>query len=362
VDLGRLDLAEASAERAVALDPRDARHHEALARARYRAGDMRGAAAAYRRAVDLDPRAEEANLRLGNGFLQRSAETPWLGEDAPAFAAAVAALDAGDLSEATRRFERLCRDGPEVFKYRLGLGLVRVAIRRGNEVRFGGDASATYALVPAPPFERVAEVVRGYEGLPERDRHAVRVAVLPARPWWDSLVAAGATHEVFPVAESLTDAPSRGDLRDQTTFDGRAYEHLRGVGGLSAATGVEKLREASGFGFHTFAHEFAHQVHAWGLPPALRTEVEALYARARGEGRCLDWYAASNVEEYFAQGYEAFVSHAKRGCLKDTERHTRAELASRDPDLHRFLATHLDLGHEGGDALAPLREALAAPR
>jgi cytochrome c-type biogenesis protein CcmH/NrfG len=361
LDLGDLERARDAAARGAALAPADARVQEALARVRYRSGDMAGARDAYRRAAALDGRAEESNLRLGNGFDDRSDGSPWRdGAERAAFEAAVRALDGGALDEAGRRFENLCRIRPDAFKYRLGLGLARVAIRRRAEARFGGDAAAVYALLPAPAFDRVGEVVKGFGALAPADRPPVLVAVLPARRYWDRLVAAGATHEVFGVAEDLTDAPSRAGLRDRRTFDGRHYQHLRGVGGLAAATGVEKLREAAAFGFHTFAHEFAHQVHDAGFSEEQRAEVERLYARALAEGRCLDWYAASNVYEYFAQGYEAFVSLAKRGCLKDTERHTRDELEARDPALAAFLREHLDLSHETPEALAAFRAACAA--
>ena len=71
---------------------------------------------------------------------------------------------------------------------------------------------------------------------------------------------------------------------------------------------------------------------------------------------------SQNEDEYFAQGYEALVSHAKRGCLKETERNARARLAAVDPDLLAFLLGHLDLSHETPDALAPFRAALPRER
>ena len=79
-------------------------------------------------------------------------------------------------------------------------------------------------------------------------------------------------------------------------------------------------------------------------------------ADARTSGCCLDWYAATSLDEYFAQGYEAYVSHAKRGCLKETHRHTREELARRDPGLFVFLETHLDVSYESTQAMAAFWE------
>jgi hypothetical protein len=65
--------------------------------------------------------------------------------------------------------------------------------------------------------------------------------------------------------------------------------------------------------------------------------IRHLYEKARREGRMLDYYAAANEYEYFAQGYEAFVSERKRPSAGVTARHTRSELAGRDPELYRFL-------------------------
>jgi hypothetical protein len=62
-----------------------------------------------------------------------------------------------------------------------------------------------------------------------------------------------------------------------------------------------------------------------------------MYERARREGLTLDFYAAANEYEYFAQGYEAFVSQQKRPSAGITARHTNQELLTRDPELHAFL-------------------------
>jgi hypothetical protein len=51
----------------------------------------------------------------------------------------------------------------------------------------------------------------------------------------------------------------------------------------------------------------------------------------------LDNYAEANEHEYFAQGYEAFISERKRPSAGITGRHTNQELLRRDPDLYRFL-------------------------
>lgn len=361
VELRRYDLAIAAAERAVALAPSDPRCNEALAAAAYRAGRMDWAEKAYLRVTELDPLAEEANLRLGNGFGPRSDDKPWrTGPDATGFGDATHCWDAGDLDGAGRCFLALAQARPEVYKYRLGLGIVRLSIRRRNEARLGGDGPALFMKLPAPELAGLEKVVQGYAALTPLERHVVRVATAPARALFPAILASAAVHDVLPLEADVTDAPSRRDLTGKRTFDGRWYEHLRAVAGAHGATGAEKLREGADFGFNTFAHEFGHQVHRMGFDTTKQREVDALYAAAVKSGACLDWYSASNVDEYFAQGYEAFLSPVKRGCLPETARHTRAELARKDPPLYAFLAATLDLSHESPAVFAQI-EAAAGP-
>src|SRR5262249_14960725 len=148
VELRRYDLAVAAAERAVALRPDDARCTESLAASLFRARRMDECRATYFRAVALDPRAEEANLRLGNGFGDdmpaavdaKSGEVhhAWEeGEDAPAFRDALAAWDRGDLDDVQARFLDLLEKQPRNYKFRLGLGLARLSIRRRGEAWLG---------------------------------------------------------------------------------------------------------------------------------------------------------------------------------------------------------------------------------
>ncbi|MFO0932202.1 MAG: hypothetical protein U1E39_05780 [Planctomycetota bacterium] len=355
VELRRYDLASEAGLRATALRPDDPRCAEAYASALFRSGRIDACRREYQRAVALDPRTEDATMRLGNGFGPDVRGKPWLdGEDRPRFEAALAAWDRGDLDDAMRRFLDLAAARPLVHKYRLGLGLTRVSIRRRNEAFLGGDAPALYARLPAPAVEGVEAVVLGYARLRPAEQHVVRVAVAPSRRWLPALRAAGASHEVVPLAAELTDAPSRRGLEGKASFDGRWYAHLRGVGGPDGATGEEKLREAAEFGFNTFAHEWGHQLHRHGLPAEQQARVGELYRAAVASNACLDYYAASNEDEYFAQGYEAFVSVLKRGCLPETARHTRRELARRDPALHDFLLGVLDTSHESRDVEAEL--------
>jgi len=138
------------------------------------------------------------------------------------------------------------------------------------------------------------------------------------------------------------------ELRDRTTFDGRYYASIRGVGGRIALSGIEYLDEASRGGFNAIAHEFAHQVHETAMSVEDQNAIRRLYATAVREGRALDYYAAANEFEYFATGYEAFVSGFKRPGATLTARHTRDELRARDPGLFSLLAKMADKSAQAG--------------
>lgn len=359
IDLGRYKPALAAARRGVQVAPDDVLVAEAYARAAFRVGDMPEAGRAYRRATELDPLTEEGNLRLGSGFGPLTDGRPWTyAEFRKRFAAGVTAWEDGRLTEATVLFRELVAAKPDNFKFRLGLGLVRRATRRYHELAFGGSVGDAYLKLPSYDAPELARYILNWKDLPEWAKDVVRISVAPAHKWLDELVKHNGTHEILRLTDTLDDAPTRRSLRTVQTFDGRWYAHIRGVGGAAAATGIEKLKGATEFSFNTFAHEFAHQLLRQAFPRRHLVRVNQLYVKARNEGRCLDYYAASNVDEYFAQGYEALVSLRKRGCLRDTARHTRAELIERDPALFKFLIEVLDLSHETPDAMRPFQSAL----
>ena len=124
----------------------------------------------------------------------------------------------------------------------------------------------------------------------------------------------------------------------EKTFDGRYYASIRGVGGRITVSGIEYIEIAARGGFHTIAHEFAHQVHMMALSREDAREVRKLYERARRRtGSALDYYAAANEYEYFAQGYEAFISNRKRPVGGRHRAAYEQGVFARDPELHRFF-------------------------
>ncbi len=330
---GRSEAAWHAAAAALRLAPDDADVVATAADAAYRSGRLPRARRLYAAVVRLDPSHEVANLRLGNGFSPRGGRLAFgPGNQRARFDEGADAWRRGDLARARVLFADLVRDEPDNVRYRHAYGLV---LREGRRVANRCDEPVAIASrEEPPPVPGEGDLVPGFSRLPAWQQAVVRRAIAPMGAHLPALVAAGARHEILSLASSLVDAEERAHLVGQTTPDGRWYAHLRGVGGLHAATGEELLRAAAQHEFDTFAHEFAHQILTHALPAERRGEVNALYRSALEAGACLDDYAASNVDEYFAQGYEAFVSEWKRPGVRHTASHTRAELARRDPALY----------------------------
>lgn len=123
------ELAEASFENALEVDPGSAEAVYQTARAAARRGDGEAEITRLRRAIELDGRMVAAHCDLG-----------W------------ALLDRGDLDGARAQFTLLARDLPEVMVGELGLGLV--AMERGDAATAVEHLTAARALAPENTYVR----------------------------------------------------------------------------------------------------------------------------------------------------------------------------------------------------------------
>ena len=298
------------------------------------------AAMAYKLVIDRDPAHAEAHLRLGSGLLG-----PTEVVIPTELRLAVAALVAEERERAIELLQRVLQRQPDhpIAHRLLGESLFADRTARSMAMRDSAYRALAEAL-PQPVVQGlpIAEFVDGYRRLAAPRRRIVERTAALFRRYLPKLVAVGGRHDLLHELERTTDANARRSLRGRRTFDGRVWDDVRGVGGLHAATGIEALDEAATFGFDTFAHEVAHQVHFFAFSPLQRARIRALYRRAMAEQLCLDYYAASNEAEYFGQGVEAFVSLAKRPGGETTHGHTRFELKRLDPELHDFIAESVD--------------------
>ncbi|MEN8148980.1 MAG: tetratricopeptide repeat protein [Planctomycetota bacterium] len=348
---------------------------------RFRTKDMGAAVRLIRRILELNPRAIEAHIRLARGFIEpgrpywkppevplayatavysavrkyraldldgaeaafRTLDGPESPDARPAFHLGLIALRRGKVRIAIAHLWRALDREPENFLVRNALGVAYRNRIRAQRAEHGGGPGGVdrlrplIASLPAPAVKDIDRFVRGYRRLLPEERRVVLRAVAPLASFLPVLIRTGIRHDVLGFEEGMCDAKERQWIRDRRTLDGRWYGALRGVGGRHAATGIEAIREAGAFDYDTFAHEFAHQVHRFALSAEQKRVIEHLYSLAKKDDLCLDYYAASNHMEYFAQGYEAFVSVVKSPFHHSLRRHTRAELADRDPGLYEFI-------------------------
>ena len=350
---GRYEDALHRAERALFLIERPSAgllsaHGSALFRMRRHAE----AAAAYRRALSVDPLVAEASLKLGSGLAEPGEAAPL-----PGIEQLVTFLERREYTPALALLEKNLAERPDhpVALRLLGEALLDQKLQ-GAWFQHDPDAPPLLWELPAARVDTATlqAFFPDYQGLsPGRQKIVLRAAGL----FWPDLVRVGklgGTHDIVASQARTTDSPRRESLRGRLTFDGRLWDDVRGVGGLNAATGIEALDGPAAFCFDTMAHEVAHQVHLFGFDHLERSRIKRLYEAAMREGRALDYYAASNETEYFAQGVEAFVALGKRPGRQVTHGHTRFELFRRDPDLYRFVASKL--------AYDPLRDLPEAAR
>lgn len=233
----------------------------------------------------------------------------------------------------------------------LSASLKRKLTKENVESKSWGDKVAALAV---PEIPDVSRFIIGFESLPEDYRRVIILSIEPFKRFLPILIRNGATHYILPLHESLINKEEFKGLSSERVFDGRLYADLRGIGGKEAVTGIELLGSLQFGTFNTFAHEFAHQVHFLALEDEDRRVIDDLYRTAVEKGSALDYYAASNPAEYFAQGYEAFITAFKRSDQRLTAGHTRDELARKDPDLFEFILD-LSVGRRKADEPYPKR-------
>lgn len=185
-----------------------------------------------------------------------------------------------------------------------------------------------------PPYFR--DIFINYDECDHDLQKIIGLTVAPLSNYMKPLKIAGATVYFMNIHRFIWENPYMEGLKGQRTFDLRLWDDIKGVGGYhnnsnkAQQTGVKYLR------FNVAGHEFAHLVQQI-LTPVQRNTLRRLYLKAKEERKTLDWYADMNDWEYFAVGYEAFVSEEKLPGQADVYAHTREELLKKDPDLYHFI-------------------------
>lgn len=278
-------------------------------------GRYQEAASLYRKVSLLDPKSIRALLGIG-----------------------ACELSLGNYERVMEVAERALAIDSDSALAHLQLSLAHSGIHEKSRIDVGAtDWRQLYETQNAKLPESLKEVFVSYNNLSKAQQKVIEQAVLPFAQYLGELKRKGAKHYLLALDKKLSEVNGYESLDNRMTFDGRFYASVRGVGGLVTVSGIEYLDVAMRGGFNTVAHEFAHQVHTSILSSEINDRIKKLYQQAVKDSKVLDYYAASNEWEYFAQGYEAYISEFKRPSAGVTARHTRAELKELDPDLYDLL-------------------------
>ncbi len=163
------------------------------------------------------------------------------------------------------------------------------------------------------------------------------------------MVAHAARVAVMGKNQVTTDIPEHADLN--TAFPGTDWNtRARGLGGTVARPATSCAEENvlclagdAYVGENILVHEFAHGMLGLGIVFAdktFRSRLESAYASAMAAGLWKDTYAATNYDEYWAEGVqdwfdanlEANPANGIHGAID-----TRAELENYDPSLYTLV-------------------------
>lgn len=342
VGLGKLKEAALAAEKAQEWGPEKGDVYSLLGYIYFRKGEVTKSKKAFKKSLELDPDQPPSHAYLGQG-LGESNNNDKLKKEALHWKKLQEALKLhgqGQYKKALSLYKGLLKVYP---------GNVTLHFLSGEALKMWGLARhriqyypsfqklAGYFFSPAVDEKIYSQFFKNYSRLSSQERRVLAYSAAPFGKYLPTLIRRNNYHYILPMERRISEIPGMAYLHQSYARDGRRKGDVRGISALNTVTGQEAIQKAGIFEFNTLAHELAHQVHISTLSRSQKRAIRGLYQRALKEKRCLDYYAATNDREYFAQGYEAFISRYKRTGLGLTSRHTREELRRRDPELYDFL-------------------------
>jgi hypothetical protein len=145
---------------------------------------------------------------------------------------------------------------------------------------------------------------------------------------------------VMAPTEMTTDVPEQRKMTPKDYWDKRA----RGLGGRITSCGEENLLNLKGDRYRNeniLIHEFSHAIHRFGigsLDKKFDSRLRETYKAAIDQSLWKDTYAASNHEEYWAEGVQSYFdcnNPPNRGVHNDVN--TREKLKDYDPRLFELI-------------------------
>jgi alpha-glucosidase len=144
---------------------------------------------------------------------------------------------------------------------------------------------------------------------------------------------------VMAPTEMTTDVPEQSHM-DSAYWDRRA----RGLGGRICSCGEENLLNLPGDRYadeNILVHEFSHTIHNYGLrhlDSSFDQRLSDIHTRSLEKGLWNDTYAATNPEEYWAEGVQAYFDcNAPPRRRVHNHVNTREELKQYDQDLFALI-------------------------
>jgi hypothetical protein len=156
----------------------------------------------------------------------------------------------------------------------------------------------------------------------------------------EALIASKVNVAVMAPSERTCDIPEHSDLKPASYWNRRA----RGLGGPTVSCGEENLLNLPGDPYdaeNVLIHEFAHAVHNQGLAkvdPDFNKKLKAAYDSALAKGLWKGTYAASDIQEYWAEGVQSWFDTNRHDDRAHNHVHTRAELKEYDVGLSALIA------------------------
>ncbi|HEX6940463.1 MAG TPA: tetratricopeptide repeat protein [Longimicrobiales bacterium] len=239
------------------------------------------------------------------------------------------------LDSAAAAFRAVLRRKPHYGPAHNGLAAV-IKQRQFTYLAAYDSLEAAIASTPTPTdpaFAAVFDDVAAYPG--DRVEKMVRAQLGPSIAYVPLLRRLHRTFTIPPLHVDLAEAMGNPALRSITTFDNRQWMDIRGIGG--GATGIEYLERGAHWERNVLVHEYTHLYHGTVLTDAEVRRIRELYHDAVRNGRTLDYYAANNESEYFAQAYEAYISPVKAHPLSHKSMNTREDLRRKDPAMYAFV-------------------------
>jgi alpha-glucosidase len=161
---------------------------------------------------------------------------------------------------------------------------------------------------------------------------------------FEVLPAAGSHYSILASTEGQTDLPEYANMKNDPKTDWN--KRARGLGGFNTSAAEENILELPVDrykGESIYIHEFAHTLARYVFPkadPDFRKNLQDVYDKAMAEGLWKNTYSATNKDEYFAEGVQAYFDCCRSASPANgihNEVCTRDGLEKYDPRLFALV-------------------------